>query len=58
MSIIKSFDTEKDRRSVSMNIENIPELKLDDINLINQSLSNLSKNNKTKVLKKSFSNVS
>jgi hypothetical protein len=41
-----------------MNIENIPELKLDDINLINQSLSNLSKNNKTKVFKKSFSNVS
>jgi hypothetical protein len=58
MSIVKSFDTEKDRRSVSMNIENIPELKLDDINLINQSLSNLSKNNKTKVFKKSFSNVS
>jgi hypothetical protein len=58
MSIIKSFDTEKDRRSVSMNIENIPELKLDDTNLINQSLKNISKNSKAKVFKKSFSNVS
>lgn len=57
MSIIKSFDTEKDRRSVSMNIENIPELKLDDINSINRSLTNLSKNNKAIVLKKSFSNA-
>jgi hypothetical protein len=43
MSSVKSFDTEKVRRPVTMNIENIniPELKLDDINL-NQSLTNLS----------------
>ena len=63
MSSVKSFDVRKDRPVSIMNSENIniTELKLDDINLINQSLTNLSKiNNKGKerVFTKSSSGVS
>ena len=59
MNSNKSFDIRKNR-PVSMNIDNIiiPELKLDDTNLFNKSLTNLNKKGRNKGFKKSLSNVS